>query len=306
MFQPVLRAAAPFLLFLAAPLAAQTAPITAADMMRHISVLAGDDFQGRMPGTEGETRTVDYIVAQLRARGLEPAGEGGSWFQPVPLVERTTVSARVSWSANGRAVAFDPANVVLQARDPQVRIADAPVIFAGHGARIPDRGVDQIAGVDLRGAVVLILLDPPQIPNFPSLSQRTQAMFDAGAAAVIRIVGPDTDWQRVRAGSVAPRTRAAGFAVAPLTGIMPYAGADALVRAGGGDLTRILNDQPGSSFRAVTLPVRATIAVDTNVRPFESRNVVGRLRGAGGGRESLLLLAHWDHLGLCRPEGAPD
>jgi Zn-dependent M28 family amino/carboxypeptidase len=223
----------------------------------------------------------------------------------VPLIERTTQSARATWSANRRPIAFDQDNIVFQARDAHQRIADAPVIFAGHGARIPDRGVDQIAGIDVRGAVVLILLDPPAVQNFPPLSQRTQAMLDAGAAAVIRIVGPDTNWREVRSGSITPRTRAASQAVAPMLGIMPFAAAAALVRAGGGDLTRLLNDQPGSSFRAVRLPIRATIEVDTAVRPFDSRNVVGRLRGSGGG-ESLLLLAHWDHFGLCRPEGAPD
>ena len=306
MFQPVIRAAAPFLLFVAGPLTAQPAPIAPADMMRHITVLASDDFQGRAPGSEGETKTVDYIVAQLRARGLEPAGVDGGWFQPVPLIERTTQSARAAFTANRRSIAFDPGNIVLQGRDAHFRVADAPVIFAGHGARIPDRGVDQIAGLDVRGAVVLILIDPPQIENFPSLSQRTQAMIDAGAAAVIRIVGPDADWQEVHAGAIAPRTRAASQVIAPMLGIMPFAAADALIRAGGGDLTRLLNDQPGSSFRAVTLPFRATIEVETAVRAFDSRNVVGRLRGTGGGHESLLLLAHWDHLGLCRPEGAAD
>ncbi|HEY5710620.1 MAG TPA: M28 family peptidase [Allosphingosinicella sp.] len=306
MFQPVLRAAAPMLLFLATPLAAQPAPISAADMLRHINILAADDFQGRAPGTEGETRTVDYIVAQLRQRGFEPAGVDGTWFQPVPLVERTPRSSRATWTANRRPIAFDQGNIVLQGRDAHLAIANAPVVFAGHGARMADRGIDQLAGVDVRGAVVLILYDAPQVANFPSIGQRTQAMVDAGAAAVIRIVGPDTDWQTVRSGSVVPRTRAAGQAVAPMLGIMPYAAADALVRAGGGDMARLLNDQPGSSFRSVTLPVRVSLESDMAIRPFDSRNVVGRLRGTGNGGESLLLLAHWDHLGLCRPEGAGD
>ena len=51
-------------------------------------MLASDDFEGRAPGTEGERRTIAYIVEQFRARGLEPAGENGTWLQPVGLVER--------------------------------------------------------------------------------------------------------------------------------------------------------------------------------------------------------------------------
>ena len=90
MFKPLLRGAAPLLLALATTTApAQTAPpITAADMMRHIERLASDEFQGRAPGTEGERLTINYIAEQLAARGAEPAGEGGTWFQPVRLVER--------------------------------------------------------------------------------------------------------------------------------------------------------------------------------------------------------------------------
>ena len=75
MFKPLLRAAASFLLLSAIPLAAQSpAPITAADMLRHIQVLASDAYQGRAPATEGERLATSYVVEQLRARGLEPAG----------------------------------------------------------------------------------------------------------------------------------------------------------------------------------------------------------------------------------------
>jgi Zn-dependent M28 family amino/carboxypeptidase len=67
-----------------------------------------------------------------------------------------------------------------------------------------------------------------------------------------------------------------------------------------------LNEQPGSSFRAATLPARVSIDATTNVTRTETSNVIGRLRGTGTTGENVMLLAHWDHLGLCRPEGAPD
>ena len=115
MFKPLLCIAAPFLLLAPIPLAAQPAPpISAADMMRHIQVLASDQYQGRAPGTEGERLATSYIVEQLRARGLEPAGENGSWFQPVPLVDRATRSEDLSWTAGGRTLPFDQADIALQ------------------------------------------------------------------------------------------------------------------------------------------------------------------------------------------------
>lgn len=307
MFKPLLRAAASFLLFPALPLAAQQpAPIAAADMLRHIETLASDRFEGRAPGSEGEQLTIAYIVEQLRARGLEPAGEGGTWLQPVLLVERTTSSQEVAWSANGRALPFDLANIALQGRDAEARIADAPVIFAGHGARIPERGVDQLAGADLHGAIVFILFDAPDVPGFPSFTERVRTVTQAGAAAVIALTGADLEWRFVTANYRRPSTKLASQASAPIVGAMPLAAAEALFAAGGADLRHLLNDQAGPVFHAVGLAMRGTVHVATEVRAYTTNNVVGRIRGAGATGENVLFLAHWDHLGLCRPEGAAD
>jgi Zn-dependent M28 family amino/carboxypeptidase len=307
MFQTLIRASAPLLLLLSAPLAAQTdAPVTQADLLRHIQVLASDEYQGRRPGTEGETRTTAYIVEQLRSRGLEPAGENGSWFQPVPLIERATLRASVAWTLNGRALPFDLANIALQGREASQRLADAPVIFAGHGARIPERGIDQLAGVNVQGAVVLILFDAPDVADFPSFSDRVRAMTNAGAGAVIALTGPDIPWTLVSNNYQRVGTKLASQVVAPVLGAMPLATGQQLIEGAGGNFSRLLNDQPGSSFRAVTLPIRATIDVDTNVRRYDTQNVLARIRGSGASGESVVLMGHWDHLGTCRPEGAPD
>ena len=307
MFVRLVRGAAPLLFLLATVAPAQTdAPVTPADLRRHIETLAGDDFQGRAPGTVGETRTVDYIAEQLRTRGLEPGGENGSWFQPIGLVERTTQSHRASWMANGRELPFDQALIALQGREADVRLADAPVVFAGHGVRLPERGIDQLAGVDVTGAVVILLLDAPDVPGFPSLAQRVRTVTDAGAAAVIAVTGPDIQWSFITRNYQRPTTKLASQTVPPIVGAMPAAAVQRLVEAAGGDFERLLNDQPGSSFRAVTLPIRANLQVSTVVTPYTTRNVIGRIRGSGNSGESLLYLGHWDHFGICRPEGEAD
>lgn len=306
MFLRLLGAAAPLLLFLAASAAARAdSPITPADLARHIDILAADDFEGRLPGTQGEARTVAYISEQLRARGVEPAGEQG-WFQQVDLVERTTRAQRASWSAGEAALPFDQAEISMQGRDAEVRIAGAPVIFAGHGVRLPAQGIDQLAGADVRGAVVLLLFDGPEVPGFPSYSERVRMVTEAGAAAAIGLVGPDLSWPAIARIYRRPSDKLAEQAIAPVLGAMSLDAVQRLVEAAGGDFARLLDDQPGSSFRAVALPLRATLEVTTELRPYVSRNVVGRLRGRGGGGESLLFLGHWDHLGRCRPEGEAD
>ena len=294
------------LTFVSTPLAAQTAPIAPADLLRHITVLASDNYEGRLPGTRGERRTTDYIAAQFRARGLEPAGDNGTWLQRFSLVARKPDRATSRWTAAGRAVAIAPAHLVLIGREGSMRVADAPVIFAGHGARLLDRGIDQLAGADVRGAVVLILLEGPEIEGFPSPGDRMLAVSEAGAAAVIAIVGSDVPWDIVAAAVRIGTTKDPSTPTPRLYGIMPMAAAQRLAAAAGADMARLLNDQPGSSFRAVALNARASLDVTTSVTRRDTNNVIGRLRGSRATGESLLLLAHWDHLGRCRPEGEAD
>lgn len=307
MFSPLLRAAAPLSLLLSSPLLAQpSAPIDTDDLMRHIRVLASDEYQGRKPGTEGETLTTRYIVEQFSSRGLEPAGVDGSWFQPVPLVERSPGPHQVDWTVNGRSLPFNQDEILLLGKDENERIVGAPVVFAGHGARMPDRGIDQLAGADLRGAVALILLEGPDVEDFPSLAERRRAVTEAGAAAVIAIVG-SVPWERVRnVFSGQGTTQLQSASVAELTGTMHLTTAQRLLAAGGGDLERLLNEQPGSSFRATRLPLRVSIDAATSVNRYVSNNVVGRIRGSGATGENLLFLSHWDHEGICRPEGIAD
>ncbi len=308
MFKTLLRSAVPLLLaFSATNAPAQPdPPITPADMMRHIERLASDQFQGRAPGTEGERLTIDYIAREFQARGLEPAGEGGTWFQPVRLVERRPGRSQVRWTARGTAVDIADGNILLMGREASETVADAPVVFAGHGVRIAERGIDQLAGADLNGAVVLILLQGPSVPGFPSLAARSRMVSEAGAAAVIAVVGDDLSWPEVVAALGRGTTRLDATPVPRLTGIMPAAAAQRLIAAAGGDFARLLNDQPGSSFRAVALPLRASLDVTTGVQRYTSNNVVGRARGSAVTGENLLYLGHWDHFGICRPEGEAD
>lgn len=305
MFFRSIRAAAPFLLLLAAPAAAQRgAPVTPDDLMRHIRVLASDQYQGRAPATEGERLTTAYIVEQFRARGLEPAGENGSWFQPVTLVRRTPGSHDVRWSSEGRPLAFHPADIFLLGRENQARVADAPVVFAGHGARMPERGIDQLAGAEIEGAVVLILVQGPDIPGFPSLERRVQMATEAGAAAVIVVT--NLAWSREPTPPAPTPPVLDAHPYPQILGAMPVSALEALLAAAGGNIERLLNDQPGSSFRSVALPLRVTLEATTSVERQTTNNVIGRIRGAGGTGESVLFLSHWDHVGLCRPEGEPD
>ncbi|TMJ19089.1 MAG: M28 family peptidase [Alphaproteobacteria bacterium] len=283
MFKALFRAAAPFTFLIATPLAAQ--PIAPGDMLRHIQALASDEFQGRAPGSAGERLTTDYIVRQLQQRGLEPAGENGTWFQPVRLIETLPGRSDVRWTVSGAPVAIDAGEMALIGPQPAVTIADAPVVFAGEGAQ----------GPELRGAVVLIV-QGPMGEGRASIRTRVKALADAGAAAVIVVAGAQVPWEMVTRSFARGSTRIEAEAPAIVTGIMPQSAARRLVGAA--------LDQPPSGV--ATLPLRVSMTVNTVVNRFATNNVLGRVRGSGSTAENVILMAHWDHLGFCRPEGAPD
>jgi hypothetical protein len=309
MFLPLIRAAAAIVLFAGAPPAAQAAdPITGPDLMRHIQVLASDDFQGRYPGTPAEVKTTEYIVEQFRLRDLEPGGENGSWFQPVPLVERTAGTQEALWTAGGRQLSLAADEIILLGRDEAQTIENAPLFFGGHGARLPDHGIDQLAGADLRGGVVMILREGPDIPGFPSLSDRIRAVTEAGAAAVLVVVANEQMWNGALRNHRRPiRELQSALASEPaILGTMPLAAAQSLLSHAGADFASILNSQPGSSARPVPLPLRVTLHATTAMDRYSSNNVIGRLRGTGNSGENVLFLGHWDHEGICRPPGEPD
>lgn len=291
------------LLLLALPASAE--PTSTEALRRHIDVLASDDFAGREPGTEGEKKSIAYIAGQMRSFGLEPAGPRNSWYQPLEVQDRRPGDQSSVWqSRTGKRerIELGRDEVILLGRSARETLAQAPVVFAGHGAVVPAKGIDQLAGADLRGAVVLILYDTPDGAGLPGYSERARAAAAAGASAVIGIVGKELPWPVMQRIYDAGQKRLAIQEPPVLSGVMSQAAAETLVRAAGGGPGALLA-APGPGFKPVPLRLRASFDVATAIKTIQTSNVIGRIRGSGGGGESLLYLAHWDHLGLCEREG---
>jgi aminopeptidase len=151
------------------------APAPKVDMQRMSEitrVLASDDFQGRAPGTEGEAKTIPYLVEQFKAAGLEPAGEHGGWTQTVPMIHtqlKTPGTVSVRQGGQTAPLRF-PDDVYLGTVRPvdRVRIANAPMVFVGYGVTAPERGWDDFKGVDLKGKVAVMLVNDPDFEAAPA------------------------------------------------------------------------------------------------------------------------------------------
>lgn len=296
--------AAVALLALAAPTAHAKpvdAPVTEAELAADISVLASDAFEGRAPGTEGEDRTIAWIVGQWAKLGLEPVpGSATPWLQPVPLVESQSASGSVAFKAKGREVKLAADSLILTGRDPSLALADVPVVFVGYGVD----GAGKV-NADVAGKLAILLYEnAPFGDKLPRYRERRQMLADAGAAAVLVVAPGSMSWddlrtslgsKTVRLASAKPGAQASGFIAQPAVRTLLGKQADAAMAAA-----------KSADYRGLALPLTADLSATTTVRPFASHNVIAKLPGAKPDGKAVLFLGHWDHLGICGEEGDAD
>lgn len=277
--------------------------VSEASLRKHIEILASDDFQGRKPGTEGETKTLDYIVKSWIAAGLKPGGSDGSWFDPVPLVQRLPGSAKYTFTTKDKTLRVVSDDIVLVSKEAHYQ-KKLPLVFGGYGVRSDGRAIDGVAG-----KAVLILIGKPEFApaNMASPKARREALIAAGASAVISITDTQGEWSAVRRQfSARPIGLQSQEKRADLEGAMSSEFAVAVVTAAGGDWDKLRNAAKVKDYSGEALGIDADFDVTTNVYKFDSHNVVGKIPGKKKGSGAVLYMGHWDHLGICEPESNED
>ena len=180
---------------------------TAARWWSHVEALANDGMEGRNTGSPGHKRAADYVAAQFKKSGLEPAGVGG-YIQPVAFKTRRIVEAQSSLALvkNGKTEPLtlgEDANISVRV-DPAPAV-DAPLVFVGYGLNIPERNINDFAGVNLKGAIVVYISSTPKsLPgplqaHFGSAAERWKMYKAAGAIGTVSIANPksmDIPWAR--------------------------------------------------------------------------------------------------------------
>jgi len=290
-------------LILCCPAAAFSKGVTEDDLRSHIKILASDEFEGRKPGTEGEAKTVKYIAEQWAKAGLKPAANDGSWFEPVSLVQRGQDSAEYAFTAKARKLRIGSDEIVLIGKEPSYAKKDLQVIFAGVGVKS-----DGSVVADVAGKAALVMVDAENVPDdMKSPRARREALVAAGAEAVIFVAGGDGSWPTLRrllmSRQIALESREKR---APLEGAISSEFAVALVTAAGRDWDKLRAHAKEKDYAGETLGINADFKVVTDVYRFNSSNVIGKIPGRKKGNGALFYMGHWDHLGICAPEDAPD
>ncbi|MFC1545752.1 M20/M25/M40 family metallo-hydrolase, partial [Gemmatimonadota bacterium] len=191
----------------------------------YIETVSTDEYEGRQSCTPGYQRAAEWLAAQYEAFGLEPAGENGTWFQTVPIGRAFTTYEGTPVLAVGQ-TRFDlsEGDYSLLGQSTVATRAGGEVVFVGYGVSAPGKGLDEYAGIDVNGKVVLVMRGDPtdmpagggrggsMAPSAPSEAPpdvdftaestdlaKIETAYEKGAAAIL-LYEPDQDAPTVRFG----------------------------------------------------------------------------------------------------------
>ena len=287
----------------------------AARWWSHLSFLADDSMKGRDTGSPEHRKAAEYVAAEFKRAGLEPGGTKG-YFQPVPFRSRRIVEAQSSLALVRAGGAITPVvlgeEATFSMRIEPAPSVEAPIVFAGYGLQVPEVKHDDLAGLDLKGKIVMHLTGgPSSIPG--SLlahyqSVRWEYLKRAGAIGVLSIQNPkgqDIPWDRSKLSRFMPSLAIADPALDETLGqqvavTINAAKAEKFFEGSGHTIEELLalsND--GKVLPRFAIPASARVKVTIEAQAIESDNVIGILRGSDPQlrNEYVMVSAHLDHVG---------
>jgi aminopeptidase YwaD len=276
------------------PVSAPSTAATEAALLRHIEVLASDEFEGRRPGTEGEAKTLRYLSREWQAAGLESGTNdpANPWFAPVDLALGIPQESRIEWRRGRTRPTLPPGSVELFSFGRRGLIADAPVIFVGGEGERLDRA-------ELAGRVALLLWD------HEGQAEQREALFAKGASAVIAILEDSGEYSDLVEERRSGIYRLAGEEDGGLLeGLMTAEAASELL--GPTRFSELALAARAAEFQPVPLDLNVTLEATSTPGTVRTHNLIARLPGRRREAGAVLLMAHWDHFGRCAEPPAED
>jgi len=287
----------------------------------HVKFLADDSLEGRDTGSEGLRKAQAYAVEQLQKAGLEPAGANG-FYQPVRFnqyeVEESKSFLALVTGGQSQSLSFaDDAFINTRSTRASANLS-APLVFVGYGLQIPEKNLDELAGLDLQGKIVVYLAgSPSDIPtalaaHYQTAGERWKSLHAAGAIGTITIFNPasmDIPWSRISVNRNHPSMDLSDSEFNETPGLQlgvafNPASAEKLFAGSGHTFAEIAalgkDRKPLPHFdMAVSLKANAVILT----KALESSNLVAKLTGSDPAlkNEFVVLSAHIDHVGIGAP-----
>ena len=296
--------------------------ITPEHIRWHVRYLSHDLLEGRGTGQRGGDIAAEYIATQFAEYGLKPAGDHGTYMQKVPLVGITTLP-ETQFSLvprQGEAMNLKPLDEYVafdQTQQAQSEV-DADIVFVGYGIEAPEYNWDDYKGLDVRGKVLLMLVNEPPsddakffkgkaLTYYGRWTYKYEEAARKGAVGVILIHQTQMasyPWEVVRNSNSGEKSalRLEG----PALKVASWVHLDVATRlaaASGMSLEKMLKDAQSREFRPVNLGAKLKAHMVSKIRNFESSNVVAMLPGSEHNLadEAVMYTAHYDHFGI-RPD----
>ncbi len=292
----------------------------AAQWWADVTALAGDDTEGRLTGSSGYMRAASYVVARFRTEGLKPAAPGG-YLQWVALEQQTIAQAASTAELRDATGAVSQLHVgedilISASGAPRPTRIAAPLVFIGYGLHLPGRQYDDLAGMDLKGKIAVVLSGGPSDISGPVKSSarfaRARLLGELGMAGMITLTTPkqlEIPWarQRLLAGQAgmylsdrALRDTPDGFFSASIDPDR----SEILFKGSGHTFVELCALADASkSLPHFDLAMHLSATVVARHERLSSPNIVAKLQGSDPrlGAEYVVVSAHLDHLGIGEP-----
>jgi Zn-dependent M28 family amino/carboxypeptidase len=303
--------------------------ISTEGMEQHIKTLASDEFQGRRPFTEGERKTLTYLEDQFKTLRLEP-GNGNSYLQEVPMVEITAQAAPVMQvQANKTTLklnGFDDYVLWTERTEPVIDWKNEQVVFAGFGIIAPEYNWNDYAGLDVKGKIVLVLVNDPGFGGADSTFFKGNTMtyygrwtykFEEaarqgakGCLVIHNTVPAGYGFWVVQNNWNAPHLyldpRGKNQYKCEGIGWVSMSAAEKIFNAAGLNFNEQQSRARQPGFKAVPLKPTFSTSMSVSAKYNTTYNVVAKLTGTDAPGEYVIYTAHWDHLGIGKPNDQGD
>ena len=291
-----------------------------------VKYLSSDALEGRGTGTRGGDLAADYIAKQFKDAGVEPAGDNGGYFQKVPMVGTTTLpetTVAVKTPKQTLELKLLDDIVVFNLDQHEISNVSAGVVFVGYGITAPEFAWDDYAGADVKGKVLLMLVNEPPsddprffggkaLTYYGRWTYKFEQAARMGAAGVLLIHKTEMasyGWQVVRSSWSGERSGLADDREPKLAlaSWVQLEKARAMLADAGQDLDSLMASAQKRGFRAIPLPLQVSAHVVSGIRRFESNNVIGKVSGSDPElkQQAVIFTGHYDHLGI-RPNQPGD
>jgi Zn-dependent M28 family amino/carboxypeptidase len=304
------------------------AAFSANSLKQDIAMLASDSFMGRKPFTAGETKTIDYLQKQFAAIGLEP-GNGNSFLQAVPMVNILATAApemQVKSAKNNFTLkAYDEYIIWTDKTDSNISLENTELVFAGYGVVAPEYNWNDYEGLDVKGKVVMVMVNDPgfwagdtslfkgkTMTYYGRWTYKFEEAARQGAKGCLIVHNTkaasypfSVQQKSFNTSRLKLDNRGKDIKDCDVIGWVTEPTANKLFAAAGYDSSLLVKaNQRG--FKAVTLNLRLSTSMKVAATYNKSYNVIGKITGTKRPDEVIIYTAHWDHLGIGRPDATGD